>query len=165
MSWAFGRLLLGLTVFTCLRTIFQIISFVISRTSRKCSIADGLSTCRLFCSWFCLVFFCAGPECGAPARRRVPAELPGLPGVPGLPGGAGLQPLPQRGWPAAGECAAAPGGRCEVGHGSDNMAVGQNQWYHFGVGAPPILVHFSWDWDVYWGYGILTHGHILRVGV
>ena len=23
------------------------------------------------------------------------------------------------------------------------MAVGQNQWYHFGVGAPPILVYFS----------------------
>ena len=28
------------------------------------------------------------------------------------------------------------------------MAVGQNQWYHFGVGAPPILVYFSGDWDV-----------------
>ena len=37
------------------------------------------------------------------------------------------------------------------------MAVGQSQWYHFGVGAPPILVYFSGDWDVYWGYGILTH--------
>ena len=35
------------------------------------------------------------------------------------------------------------------------MAVGQNQWYHFGVAAPPILVYFSGDWDVYWGYGIL----------
>ena len=22
------------------------------------------------------------------------------------------------------------------------VAVGQNQWYHFGVGAPPILVYF-----------------------
>ena len=32
------------------------------------------------------------------------------------------------------------------------------QWYHFGVGAPPILVYFSGDWDVHWGYGILTHG-------
>ena len=31
------------------------------------------------------------------------------------------------------------------------MAVGQHQWYHFGVGAPPILVYFSWDWDVRWG--------------
>ena len=29
---------------------------------------------------------------------------------------------------------------------------------HFGVGAPPILVYFSGDWDVHWGYGILTHG-------
>ena len=27
------------------------------------------------------------------------------------------------------------------------------------VGAPPILVYFSWDWDVHWGYGILTQGH------
>ena len=32
------------------------------------------------------------------------------------------------------------------------MAVGQNQWYHFGVGAPPILVNFSGDWDVHCGY-------------
>ena len=30
----------------------------------------------------------------------------------------------------------------------------------FGVGAPPILVHLSVDWDVHWGYGILTHGHL-----
>ena len=40
------------------------------------------------------------------------------------------------------------------------MAVGQNQWYHFGVGAPPILVYFSWDWDVHWEFGMLTHGQI-----
>ena len=32
--------------------------------------------------------------------------------------------------------------------------------YHFGVGASLILVYFSGDWDVHWGYGILTHGHI-----
>ena len=30
------------------------------------------------------------------------------------------------------------------------MAVGQNQWYHLGVVAPPILVYFSGDWDVHW---------------
>ena len=34
---------------------------------------------------------------------------------------------------------------------------------HFGVGALPILVHFSGDRDVHWGYGILTHGHIADV--
>ena len=28
------------------------------------------------------------------------------------------------------------------------------------VGAPPILVYFSGDWDAHWGYGILTHGHL-----
>ena len=33
--------------------------------------------------------------------------------------------------------------------GERYMAVGQNQWYHFGVGAPPILVNFSGDWDVH----------------
>ena len=33
-----------------------------------------------------------------------------------------------------------------------DMAVGQNQWYHFGVGAPPISVYFCGDWDVHWGY-------------
>ena len=31
---------------------------------------------------------------------------------------------------------------------------------HFGVGAPPSLVYFSGDWDVHWGYGLLTHGHL-----
>ena len=36
------------------------------------------------------------------------------------------------------------------------MAYGR----HFGVGAPPILVDFSGDWDVHWGYGFLTHGHL-----
>ena len=25
---------------------------------------------------------------------------------------------------------------------------------HFGVGAPPILVYFSGDWDVHWGYDL-----------
>ena len=34
------------------------------------------------------------------------------------------------------------------------MAVGQNQCYRFGVGAPPILVYFSGDWDVHWGYDL-----------
>ena len=34
-------------------------------------------------------------------------------------------------------------------------------WHHFGVGAPPILVCFSGDWDVHWGYGVLTHGHAI----
>ena len=39
-------------------------------------------------------------------------------------------------------------------------AGGGFTWYHFGVGAPPILVDFSGNWDVHWGYGLLTHGHI-----
>ena len=38
------------------------------------------------------------------------------------------------------------------------LAMVQNQWNHFGTGAPPILVYFSGDWDVHWGYGVLTHG-------
>ena len=28
---------------------------------------------------------------------------------------------------------------------------------HFGVGAPPMLINFSGDWDVHWKCGILTH--------
>ena len=44
--------------------------------------------------------------------------------------------------------------RCE------DVAVGRNQWYHFGVGAPHSLVYFSGDWDVHGGYGLLTHGHV-----
>ena len=51
---------------------------------------------------------------------------------------------------------------------SDAMALnilalhgcGSNQWYHFGVGAPPILVYFSRDSDVHWGYGVSTQVHI-----
>ena len=35
------------------------------------------------------------------------------------------------------------------------MAVGQNQWYHFG--DHPF-------WDVHSGYGILTHGRIRSFG-
>ena len=44
------------------------------------------------------------------------------------------------------------------------MAVGQNQWYHFGGGAPPLLVYFGGDWDVHWRYGILTYGHNMFFG-
>ena len=43
---------------------------------------------------------------------------------------------------------------------SPNGCGGQNQWYHFGVGAPPILVYFGGDSDAHCGYGILTHGQI-----
>ena len=35
-----------------------------------------------------------------------------------------------------------------------DKAVGQNQWYHFVVGAPPILVYFSEDWDIHWGHDL-----------
>ena len=42
------------------------------------------------------------------------------------------------------------------------MAVGQNQWYHFGVGefTTHFRTYFGGDWDVHWGYGIFTHGHM-----
>ena len=56
--------------------------------------------------------------------------------------------------------AAGPGGKK---HLSSHMAMVQQQWYHFGIGAPPILVYFSGDWahwDVHWGYGVLTHGRM-----
>ena len=38
----------------------------------------------------------------------------------------------------------------------------QHQWYHFGIGAPPILVYFSGDWYVNWGYGVLTHSQMKK---
>ena len=43
------------------------------------------------------------------------------------------------------------------------VGVSQSQWHHFGwqVSLPPILEpFFSGDWDVHWGYGLLTHGHM-----
>ena len=46
----------------------------------------------------------------------------------------------------------------------NQLAVGQNQWDPiFGVGEPPILVHFSGDGDVHRGYGVLTHGQLAVV--
>ena len=43
-----------------------------------------------------------------------------------------------------------------------HMAVGQNQWCHFGLGAPPNLEpFFSGELDVHWGYGFLTKGNIV----
>ena len=30
--------------------------------------------------------------------------------------------------------------------------------------APPILVYFTGDWDVYWEYGVLTHSHVCLMG-
>ena len=41
------------------------------------------------------------------------------------------------------------------------MAGVQNQWYHFGTGAPPILGLFRGDWDVHGGYdlGVDPHRH------
>ena len=42
-----------------------------------------------------------------------------------------------------------------------HLAVGQNQWYHFGVGVPPILESIVVRIGMFtWGYGILTHGHL-----
>ena len=42
----------------------------------------------------------------------------------------------------------------------EHLLMVQNQWYHFGIGAPPILVYFSPDLNVHWGYAVLTHGHL-----
>ena len=43
------------------------------------------------------------------------------------------------------------------------MAVGQNQWYHLGVGAPPILEPILLGIGMFTGGMIwtLTHGHII----
>ena len=49
---------------------------------------------------------------------------------------------------------------------SDQSCGCQNQWYQFGVGESTthFRTYFSGDWDVHWGYGILTHGLLgLRV--
>ena len=37
--------------------------------------------------------------------------------------------------------------------GEAHLAVGQNQWYHFGVGTTHFRTYFSGDWDVHWGTG------------
>ena len=45
------------------------------------------------------------------------------------------------------------------------MAVGQNRFgvlfWLVGELATHFRTYFSGNWDVHWGYGILTHGHML----
>ena len=43
------------------------------------------------------------------------------------------------------------------------MAVGQNQWDPILVGrcTTHFRTYFSGDWDVHWGYGLLTHGQMV----
>ena len=44
--------------------------------------------------------------------------------------------------------------------------VKTNGNYHFGVGAPPILIYFSGDWDVHCGYDLgFDPGHIFLTEV
>ena len=45
------------------------------------------------------------------------------------------------GCPQAPELALVHAGESKCCH---EMAMVQNQWYHFGIGAPPILAYFSW---------------------
>ena len=79
----------------------------------------------------------------------MPSEVPGrCAQVPGcMAGGARSQPI---------------GPSLGLSRRSDHLGVGQNQW-------DPILVcrcttdfrtYFSGDWDVHWGYGLLTHSHL-----
>ena len=46
-------------------------------------------------------------------------------------------------------------------HNTNTHGCGSKSMVPFWVGAPPILVYFSDGWDVHWGYGILTHGHMI----
>ena len=48
-------------------------------------------------------------------------------------------------------CPESPPFAVESPGNKEHVAVGQNQLYHFGVGAPSMLVYFSGDWDVHWG--------------
>ena len=47
------------------------------------------------------------------------------------------------------------------------MAVGQNQWDPRLKMVGEFTTHFSrdfsGDWDVHWGYGLLTHGHVAEL--
>ena len=45
-------------------------------------------------------------------------------------------------------------GQCWDGTTLGFMIGGFHVRHHFGVGAPPILVYFSGDWDVRWGYDL-----------
>ena len=53
------------------------------------------------------------------------------------------------------QCSLSSANRWTFGCGSKPMVPA---W----VGAPPILVYFSGDWDVHWGYGTLTHGPLTK---
>ena len=46
-------------------------------------------------------------------------------------------------------------------HGSTECSSFHLPFRRYGCGSKPMpsLVHFSGDWDVRWGHGMLTHGH------
>ena len=64
------------------------------------------------------------------------------------------------GWPLNWLASALAGARGSFAEYT--MTVGQNQWDPM-VGAPPILVYFSGDWDVHWAYGLLTHDQMRSI--
>ena len=72
-------------------------------------------------------------------------------------GACNCKPSDQRGLPLLGPLVTCSLIDCGL---QKDLAVGQNQRYHVGLGAPPILVYFSQDWDVHWGYKALTHCHL-----
>ena len=106
--------------------------------------------------------------CGHGARDAdaAPASCSGGIGAPGAPGKHWWELGQRTLLPFACEHALLPSGLLPFLH----LAVGQNQWYNFGVGecTAHFRTYFSgWiESDVHWGLtGILTHGHFFWVRV
>ena len=62
--------------------------------------------------------------------------------------------------------AASAGADRAVRAGDPGRCIGSDRFYmavvvktNFGTGASRISV-YSGDWDVHWGYGVLTHGYV-----
>ena len=55
-------------------------------------------------------------------------------------------------WEASGERGPVEGRKLQGKAAQTTEATWLPMGSYFGVGAPPILVYFSGDWDVHWGY-------------
>ena len=72
------------------------------------------------------------------------------------PGASRAEPVAPGG--LASSAAAGVGASCRARYDGGSTPMGS----HFGVGefTNHYKTYFSGDWDVHWGCGVLTHGHI-----
>ena len=51
--------------------------------------------------------------------------------------------------------------RCNLAHGCGSKPM--VPFWLVGEFTTHFRTYFSGDWDVHWGYGVLTHGHMMKL--